>query len=184
VPDDHAMDAWSLSRSTWTTQVRLELERDAHLKLTIDYLADHPGLIPTLARWHHTQWSYLDVDLTAEQRMARLQDHLERTQIPTTFVAMSGETLVGSASLIAQDMDTRMDLWPWLASVYVAPEHRRQGVGTALVQRVALEAATLEVGEIYLFTPDKEQFYARRGWSVIERTLYRGYWVVVMSLRL
>jgi GNAT superfamily N-acetyltransferase len=145
---------------------------------------DHPELIPTLARWHHAQWSYLDVGLTAEQRASRLGAHLGRTQIPTTFVALSGKTLIGSASLIAQDMDTRMDLSPWLASVYVAPEHRRQGVGTALVQRVAQEAASLQVVEIYLFTPDKEQFYARRGWSVVERTLYRGYRVVVMSLRL
>ena len=71
--------------------------------------------------------------------------------------------MVGSASLIAQDMDTRPELSPWLASVYVAAEHRRQGIGSALVRRVAQEAAALGVETLYLFTPDQEHFYARLG---------------------
>ena len=152
--------------------------------MRIAYLADHPDWIPTLARWHQAQWNYLDAGVSVEQRMACLRTHLGRRQIPTTFVALDSGTLLGSASLIAHDMDTRMDLWPWLASVYVAPAHRRHGVGTALVRRAVEEARALEVGRLYLFTPDKEGFYARLGWSVLERIAYRGYQVVVMALDL
>lgn len=151
--------------------------------MRIDYLADHLTYVPILARWHYAQWSTLEPGLTVEQWEARLQSH-SRKQIPTTFIAYSGEILLGSASLIAHDMDTRMDLSPWLASVYVAPDHRRHGTGTALVRRVAEEAKGLGVEALYLFTPDKEGFYARRGWSVIERTRYRAHQIVVMSLRL
>ncbi len=149
----------------------------------VDYLADHPEFIPTLARWHYEQWKTLCPGDSVERRIAMLHTHLGREQIPVTFVAVSGQTVLGSASLIAHDMDTRMDLSPWLASVYVAPEHRRQGIGTALVRRVIREAKTLRIQALHLYTPDKEPFYLRLGWSVIERTEYRGYPQVVMALR-
>lgn len=151
------------------------------VQMRIDYLADHLTYVPILARWHYAQWSTLEPGLTVEQWEARLQSH-SRKQIPTTFIAYSGEILLGSASLIAHDMDTRMDLSPWLACVYVAPEHRRQGIGTALVQRVVQEVRALGGDTLHLFTPDKEAFYARLGWSVVERTQYRGHQVVVMAL--
>jgi predicted N-acetyltransferase YhbS len=64
----------------------------------------------------------------------------------------------------------------------VAPEHRRQGIGTALVRRVVRETEALGVQALHLYTPDKESFYARLGWSVIERPEYRGYPQVVMAL--
>lgn len=159
----------------------------------IDYLADHPGFIPTLARWHHEQWKHLDPGGSVEQRIAQLQAHLRKRQIPTTFVAVSLSDgpgserdrveVLGSASLIAHDMDTHPELSPWLASVFVAPEQRGQGIGTALVRRVIQEAEALGVAQLYLFTtPDKHGFYARLGWSLIERTRYRGYQQIVMVL--
>jgi N-acetylglutamate synthase-like GNAT family acetyltransferase len=157
--------------------------------MQIGYLADHPAFIPTLAQWHHAQWSYLSPGSTLERRTAHLQGQLGKMQIPTTFVAYNttetdAEIVIGSASLIAQDMDTRPELSPWLASVYVAAARRRQGIGSALVRRVVEEAAALNVKTLHLFTPDRESFYARLGWSVIERCTYRGYPQVVMALSL
>ena len=156
----------------------------------IDTLANHPGTIPTLARWHHKQWKHLNPDDSIEQRIARLQVHLGQEPIPTTFVALSsvegrGVKVVGSASLFPHDMDTHPELTPWLASVFVAPQHRGQGIGTALIRRVIQQARTLGISQLYLFTtPDKEGFYARLGWSLIERTNYRGYPQIVMVLRI
>lgn len=111
--------------------------------------------------------------------MAALQKH-GKAQVPTTVIALSGNCLLGSASLIAHDMDTHPELSPWLASVYVAPEHRKRGIGRTLVQRIVAEAASLGLDSLYLFTPDKERFYTHLGWTVLERTMYRGYAQVVM----
>jgi GNAT superfamily N-acetyltransferase len=163
--------------------------------MQINYLADHPDFIPTLARWHHEQWKHLSPGDSVEERTARLRAHLSIGQIPTTFVAISPADgpgserdrtqILGSASLIAQDMDTHPELSPWLASVFVAPQYRGQGIGTALVRRVILEAETLGVARLYLFTtPDKNGFYARLGWSLIESTRYRGYQQIVMVLQI
>jgi GNAT superfamily N-acetyltransferase len=148
----------------------------------IEYLVNRPEYIPILARWHYREWSYLNPGDSVERRMAWLQSHGGPGQIPTTFIALRGETLLGSASLIPHDMDTRMNLSPWLASVYVAPEFRRCGVGSALVHRVVEEAKILGIQPLYLFTTDKESFYTRLGWSVVERTTYRGQQVTIMAI--
>lgn len=150
--------------------------------MQIEYLVDHPEYIPTLAQWHHAEWGSLNPGDSVERRIARLQSQKGHRQIPTTFIALQGKTLLGSASLIAHDMDTRMELSPWLASVYVAPEYRGRGAGSALVQRVVEEARALGVKPLYLFTTNKEGFYVRLGWSMLERTEYRGKPVVIMTI--
>lgn len=152
--------------------------------MRIEYLADNPDLLSTLAAWHHQQWSDLNPGDTLEKRMARMQNHLGRLQIPTTFVALDDHALLGSACLVADDMKQHVDLSPWLASVYVHPPHRRRGVGAALVRRVVEEAKTLEVQTLCLFTPDRESFYARLGWSVHEHIEYMHQDVVIMKLPL
>jgi N-acetylglutamate synthase-like GNAT family acetyltransferase len=55
-------------------------------------------------------------------------------------------------------------------------------VGTALVHKAVIEAQRLGVENVYLYTLDKQQFYARRGWSVLERVEYRGWDVVIMEI--
>jgi len=150
----------------------------------IEYLGDNAALIPTLARWHYEEWRHLNPDKTIEQYIARLHSHMGRKQIPTTFVALSGGILLGSSSLVAYDMDIHRDLSPWLASLYVSPIYRSRGVGSALVHRVIKEAEALDVDALYVFTPDREGFYIRLGWSTVERTEYRGYEVAIMALEI
>ena len=157
--------------------------------MQIGYLADHQAFIPKLVCWHHAQWSYLRPGDTKEKRTARLRTRLSKTQIPTTFVAYTtdadgAEIVLGSSSLLVQDLDTRPELSPWLASVYVDENYRGQGIGSALVRHAAQKAAEFGVEKLYLFTPDREQFYARLGWTVIERTPFGGKMQVVMALRL
>jgi len=152
--------------------------------MKIEYLADNIALVPIIAHWHHEEWGHFNPGDSVEKRIANLQTHLGKRQIPTTFVALFGGILLGSACLMAHDMDTRMDLSPWLANVYVTPEHRSQGTGTALVQRVVKEAVELGIETLYLFTPDREGFYASLGWSVVERTEYREQKVVIMALHI
>ena len=149
--------------------------------MQVGYLADHQEFIPTLAHWHHREWAYLRPGDSVEARIERLRGCCGRREIPTVVIAFSDGALIGSAMLVAHDMDTRMELSPWLAGVFVAPERRRCGVGAALVRRVIDDATTLGVSRLYLYTPSTEQFYSHLGWSLVERTNYRGASVVVMS---
>ena len=79
------------------------------------------------------------------------------------------------------DMQTRLDLTPWLAAVYVAPERRGAGIGSLLVRAAEDVARRLGVGRLHLFTPDRERFYARLGWHTVEQSHYDNHPVVIMA---
>lgn len=144
-------------------------------------LSTAPQHIPQLAAWHHQQWSYLNPDKTVEQRIEEFRDHVRETAVPRTFVAIDGEVL-GSASLVADDMDTHPELTAWLASVFVNPRYRKRGVGAALVRRVMTEAEQAGIATLSLFTPDQEHFYRQLGWHTIARELYRDAEVAIMQI--
>ncbi len=150
----------------------------------IVYLGDYPEHIPLLARWHHDQWSYLSPSTTIQQRIERLHENTGKLCVPTTFVALKDGKPAGSASLVNLDLSSRQELSPWLAAVYVSPEHRNQGIGAALVNRVVDEARSLSIPTLYLYTPDKMRFYARLGWTVRETIAYRGLMMTVMQIDL
>lgn len=152
--------------------------------MKIEYLADHSELIPTLAKWFFEQWGYLRPESTLEDFTDSLRAHLNRDEMPISFVALDGATVLGSASLRRHEMNTRMDLSPWLSSVYVTAEHRRRGIGTELVAAVEEKARELGFDTLYLWTPDKEHYYIGLGWKVIDRTEYRHENAVVMQKRL
>lgn len=147
----------------------------------IEHFADHVDTAPTLARWILNEWGYLLPGHTFEDVVAMYEKRTVRGQIPETFVALEGDTVVGAASIIEEDMETRTELSPWLAEVYVAPEFRRRGIGSALVRTVVQEAQDLGVRRLYLFTPDKMAFYQHLGWEILERTDYYGKTMTIMS---
>jgi predicted N-acetyltransferase YhbS len=148
----------------------------------IQYLADGPQHIPALAAWHYAQWGELNPANDAAARIERFQKHLQKSAIPTTFVACNGDELLGSASLVTSDLDMRPQLTPWLASVFVAPAARNQGVGAAIVQRVMAEARAVGVPRLHLFTLDREAFYTRLGWQLLERAIYRDHEIAIMAV--
>ncbi|MDA2938541.1 GNAT family N-acetyltransferase [Acidobacteria bacterium AH-259-A15] len=138
--------------------------------LRIEYLADHPELLPQIARWQYGEWGHLNPGDSIERRIRTLQGHLNRDCIPMTLVALLDSVAVGSASFVEHDLPDRKDLSPWLASVFVLPDHRRRGIGSALVRRVVDEAYRLKISPIFLFTWDQESLYRSLGWRVRERT--------------
>lgn len=140
--------------------------------------------IPTLAVWHHEEWSYLNPGGSVEKRIEKMQNYLPDESVPNMFVWVEGNDVIGSAGILACDMDTKPEYSPWLASVYVKSDRRNQGIGAALVKKVMQHAKALGHGEIFLFTPNKEDFYRGIGWETISKEEYRGELVTVMKIGL
>jgi N-acetylglutamate synthase-like GNAT family acetyltransferase len=151
------------------------------MTIDISYLADHPECVAELAPWLHAEWGWFTPGSTVENRLAKLREHLNRHDLPLAVVAHANGVLLGTAALRAQDMETRAELTPWLASVFVMPAARERGVGALLVARIEAEARRLWFGVLHLVTFDTERYYAKRGWRELERATYRGEPVVVMS---
>lgn len=144
-------------------------------------LADHKAFVRELAELHHAEWSHFNPSLTLEARAEAIAKAAGREGIPSIFIAITGDELIGSAALVQQDMKTRLDLSPWLASVYVKEKFRRQGVASALIDRCESEAARSGVTTWYLYTEFASKLYDNLGWSLMERCEYQGVTVSIMS---
>ena len=149
--------------------------------MKIEYLADRLEYVGALAAWHRREWGHLRPDESVEARADKLRAWSGYRQIPTVFIATVEETLLGSAMLVAHDMETRMQWTPWLAGVVVAPECRGRGIGASLAEHAATEACALGFSTLYLYTLSTEEYYARLGWKRIEHDSYLGVVVTIMS---
>ncbi len=152
--------------------------------ISIEPLGNRREVIPLLARWHHGQWASINPGETLRSRTARLENHAGNVELPLTWVALEEGRLLGSASLVPSDMETRPELEPWLASVFVDPGARGRGVGSLLVKFVMGEARGRGFRQLYLFTPDRQRFYQRLGWRERESLEYRETLVTLMEVDL
>ncbi len=149
----------------------------------IDYLDQHRDLVATLADWHHVQWGHLFDDWGIEVVRAELEGHATRRTLPTTLVMVENSKPLGSVSLVLEDAPEFCNQGsPWLASLFVAPQHRGRGLGAMLVQSAVDAAAGQGIDELFLFTPDHADFYQRLGWSPMLRTTLKGTPVDLMRI--
>jgi GNAT superfamily N-acetyltransferase len=100
----------------------------------------------------------------------RLAENMQDTPIPLALVSHDGGTFLGTASVIASDLDERPELTPWVAAVWVEEHARDHGVGAALVDAAARTCFKLGFARVYLCArPRMTGFYERLGWAVLER---------------
>lgn len=148
--------------------------------MKIEYLANHTELIPTIAELFYREWGYLYPNQTLDDVIIRIQERTNTDKIPLALVAFQDEEFVGTVCLKEHDMDTRPDLTPWFAGLYVVKSKRGQGIGSKLVCAIEKRAGELGIDTLYLYTPESETFYHKLGWKVLERPLYHSCRVSVM----
>jgi GNAT superfamily N-acetyltransferase len=151
---------------------------------TILRIASDSPHVATLAGWEFETWGHHHPGRTAPETSALFRENCGDAGVPSVFAACAEDAPVGMASLVADDMDTRPDLSPWLASVFVLPEWRGRGIASTLVRQVEAEAISNGITQLYLFTPDQQSLYRRLGWHDVERCLYHGESVTIMTRQL
>jgi predicted N-acetyltransferase YhbS len=147
-------------------------------------LAERPDLVPTVAEWLYLQFGHLNPGASLERSIARVKERLHTDGCPVTFISLDGGIPTGTASLIASDFDNRLELTPWLASVYVQPMLRRSGVGSQLSRRVAAHAKSCGYERLFLFTPNMQPFFGTLGWRDSCLQQHHGVEVSIMELAL
>jgi predicted N-acetyltransferase YhbS len=99
-----------------------------------------------------------------------VQENFGPGPIPTALVAHEGGRFLGTVSIIACDEDTRPQYTPWVAALWVEPEHRRRRIGAVLVERAVECAFGTGARRVYLLArPHRHSYYEGRGWFVIEQ---------------
>ncbi len=150
--------------------------------MEIENINNYPAYIPIVAEWLYNMWGWKIPGGSVSNAEKALMERPDHTGIPLSFVAIQNYEPIGVARLIKHDMDTRKELSPWLASVFVVKQFRNNGVGKALCVNAISEANKIGFHILYLFTPDKEAFYKKQGWEIVEQKIYRNEDVSIMRI--
>ena len=152
--------------------------------MKIDFLGNYIDFVPKLAELHLNEWKHLSPDMTLEDRAIKLKEISGSIDIPFMLVAVENNQLIGSAALVYEDMETRKDLSPWLAAVFVKPKFRNKGIGTKLIIRIELEAKRRWIKKLFLYTEHARKLYSKLGWHGLEECEYQGVNVDIMYKQL
>ena len=129
---------------------------------SVALLADHAGLVDRLARWYEREWApYYGPQGSGDAR-ADLLSRCNRERLPIGFVALRGDRLLGAAAL---DRDAATGRTPSIVGLLVAPECRRRGVASVLVDFAEGLARELGHDELFISTAVLGQHLLRNGWQ-------------------
>ena len=143
-------------------------------------LVERPEFVDQVATWGFAEWGHLNPGQTLQSRTAGIRAKMNADRVPIAFVALDDADIVGTASLVFDDLegDPRT---PWLARVFVPPGQRRRGIASELVGAVEASARRLGYPKLYLFTTSAASLYAGLGWRMLEQRDYRGEHIQVMD---
>lgn len=86
--------------------------------------------------------------------------------LPQWYVLESGGLFIGCAGLITNDFISRMDLYPWLAALFIDKEYRGNAYARLLVNKAKEDAKNAGFEKLYLST-DHIGYYEKYGWRYI-----------------
>lgn len=149
-------------------------------EIRIEALAEHPQHVATLVAMLHGEWGALahwsdPVALTGE-----IEGRLQTQAAPLALVALDGDRLVGSVSITLDELAHHPDKHFWIGDVIVAADQRGRGIGTLMMRAIVAHASHLGMADLYLYTPDQEDYYRKLGWQTIGRDPANGEDNVIM----
>jgi N-acetylglutamate synthase-like GNAT family acetyltransferase len=89
-----------------------------------------------------------------------------KSKLPQWYLLLNYDKIIGCAGLIPNDFLSRMDLYPWLCSLYVEENFRGNSYGKLLIDRAKSDAKKLGFENLYLCT-DLIGFYEKYGFKFI-----------------
>lgn len=154
-------------------------------QFTCHLLAEKPHFVGEMAEAAYEVWPHAEPSWALEDWQTHYQEFSGQQGIEKMLVAADSKgDFAGMASLTAYDMDTRKDLFGWLANVYIKPQHRGLGLGTWLVAQIEAQAVAEGLAELHLYTADAAEFYTSIGWEILEDTTYKGMPMTIMRKNL
>ena len=150
------------------------------------FLADRVDAIPIISKWYFDEWGHFEQGGSIERTRDRIEDYMNRDEIPFILVATNDNDLVGAAQLKYHEMAEMFpDKEHWLGGVYVAASHRGQGYGSQIVEQIVKMAPRYGVETLHLQTEALDGgLYARLGWMPYAQVTSRGLDVLVMEQQL
>ncbi len=137
-------------------------------------------VIESIATWYLEEWN-IPIEKSVEKLNNICGDPLQIHLIMTMDTEIIGTGGIHNhVSLIDRKPDLHI-YKKWLALVYTKPEYRRKGLGAKLCVELTLQAKSIGINDLYLFTHTAESLYRRLGWEEIERINFNERDIVLMK---
>jgi GNAT superfamily N-acetyltransferase len=125
---------------------------------------EKPDIVKTAIEFFWTQWG-------SNSNFNFYRDCIERScdtqsDIPRFYIALEDNQIIGSYALLRSDLNSRQDLFPWFACLYVDPEHRGKNIGGQLQNHALNQVRQKGYENLYLCT-DLTDYYEKNNWRFI-----------------
>ena len=129
--------------------------------------------IAICARWRVAEFASV-IGASFEDEQRTLTAFVAEPARQVALIAHRDGIPAGTCLLVPSEIDPMHALTPWLAGLYVTPEHRCEGVGEALVRAIEAQARARGHQRLYLYTDTAVAYYQRLGWRTVDRVAWMG----------
>lgn len=116
--------------------------------IKIVFLEDHRHMIPVLVNYFEAEWSGYYGTEGPGDALSDITSLCNKSKLPICLIALKQNSFCGSVALRKKSA-SHQHLGPWVTSLFVVPENRRQGVGTCLIN--AAVRLSMEMGHSTIY---------------------------------
>lgn len=153
--------------------------------IVVESLSAHPELVADIVEIAWEEWG---AALPNEEHTRWLREAERDCRLNTVssagFVALDGETAIGTVQLHEFDIDAMRDRSPWVCGMVVRAEFRGMQVGRRLLTTLQLFARSHGVERLWVFTEHAAAFYEACGWERFAEAVQDGEPGMVLTRKL
>lgn len=126
--------------------------------------------LETIINKHYNHWKKYNPALDLNTTIDKFKNQFTREEgLPIGYACYNEKTLVGFCTLQKNNLKKYPEIYPWICSVMIFDEYRRQGFGTQMLQEIATKAKELGYQKVYLWTDQAPEFYKKIGYTYLQK---------------